>query len=62
MSKESFYWAGFSEGELHYLDADTGFGGYGEGTTQAPALFLWKKDAKAQYEDVRKVRIVEVKS
>ena len=55
-------WAGFSDGEVAWFEMDDGFGGFGNGLRQVPCLFRKRWEARAQFKDVRKVRIVEVKS
>lgn len=46
-------WGGFIEGKLDIQWIDDGFGG--ENRRWVPALFLTNKEARQQYEDVRKV-------
>ena len=53
-------WGGFSDGVLHINWVDTGFGGFGESMIEAPALFLSRKRARQEYEDVRRIEIREV--
>lgn len=54
------YWAGFSEGKL-YEEAVNDMWGNEETFHLAPSLFKIKAEAKKRFEDVRKVKIVEVK-
>ena len=48
-------WGGFTEGRLHLESMDDHFGGRNE--RHVPALFLTRKEARKQFEDVRKVEI-----
>ena len=50
-------WGGFSGGRLYSDEVDTGFGGYGNGTTKMRAVFDKRADAKKQYRDVRRIEI-----
>jgi hypothetical protein len=53
------YWGGFVSGHLDWNHVDSGFGGFGTGNyVPVPAIFLKRKDARAQYADVREVKIV----
>lgn len=60
--KQKIFWAGYSDGKLMLDDVDTGFGGFGENTTKMPAIFLTRAAARREYHDVRKVKVVEIKS
>lgn len=56
MTKKHLYWAGYIDGKI---DDDM----WGE--TYLPrslAIFRTRKEAKESYEDVRRVRVVEVKN
>jgi len=53
--KQIKMYGGFTKGKLHVRLVDSGFGGWGKSFTHQPALFLRKKDAQAEYEDVRTV-------
>lgn len=57
-------WAGFTEGKLDLRDMDTGWGGFGsgDGMRVIPAIFTTKKAARQEYEDVRPVKIMEVRA
>lgn len=55
------FWAGYIAGKLHCEDIDDGFGGWGQGWTKSPRLFTTRAEARKQFEDVRKVKIVEVR-
>lgn len=48
-------WGGFVDERLHFDEIDDGFGGSNK--RLSPALFLTKKEALKQYQDVRKVKI-----
>lgn len=61
MSVRKTYWARFIADKIHLTIVDDGWGGYGEATRKSPALFCNKGMARKQFEDVRKVEIVEVK-
>ena len=55
MAKKYYYWAGFCNNRLCgtlelYGDHD-----------EMPAIYIYKKDAKKHYQDVRKVEIRETK-
>ena len=52
-------WAGFCGGKLLSYWIDDGFGGYGKKTRISPAIFRTRKEARSQFEDVRRVRITE---
>ena len=51
-------WGGFSEGKLHWDNVDDGWGGYGVRLSLRPAIFRTRKEAKAKYQDVRKITII----
>lgn len=53
--KPKTYWAGFYDGHVNAIHPHENH------TTHYPAIFTNKKHAKNFFEDVRKVRIVEVK-
>lgn len=53
------FWAGFVDGHLDMLRVDDGFGGYGKTIRLSPALFRTRRQARAQYMDVRKVYVCE---
>ena len=55
MKKEKTYWAGFYDGEINFIRPGENH------TLHYPAIFCNKKHAKDFYDDVRKVRIVEIK-
>ena len=62
MSKKPIrMWGGFVNDRLHLRNIDTGHGGWGDHLTDAPAIFRRKMDARAEYQDVRRVEIREVK-
>ena len=50
---EKILWAGFSGGKLHTDVVNDFFGG--DHHSHRPALFLTRREAREQYEDVRKV-------
>lgn len=51
-------WAGFTGGHIDILEVDTGFGGFAAGAfAKVPAVFVSKKEAQKQYEDVRQVEV-----
>lgn len=52
-------WGGFSEGHLHIDKIEDGFGGHHY--RLSPAIFISKREARLQYEDVRRVEIREIK-
>ena len=52
-----FMWAGFVDGKLYVEDMTGEYGTY-----QRPGLFLTKKRALVEYQDVRKVRVSLVRS
>lgn len=61
MKKAKVYWAGFIGDRIVIDRRDTGWGGYGnDGFREAPALFVTRREAREQFEDVRKVEIREV--
>lgn len=54
--KPKRFWGGFVNGKLDVTEVDTGWGGYGTGSTaKIAALFHTRKEARARYEDVRPV-------
>jgi len=55
------FWAGFSDGKVSSELIDDGWGGFGKDTRIAIPLFTSRKVARSRYQDVRKVKIVEVK-
>lgn len=55
--KRKYYWGGFVSGKLHHTKIDDAFGT--KNIRLSPMLFILKKDALRQYEDVRKVIIEE---
>lgn len=53
-------WGGFIEGELHWMDVDSGWGGFGTGdSVMVPAIFKTRKIARERYQDVRKIMFNE---
>lgn len=50
-------WGGFVNGRLAWQTVDDGWGGAHQ--RRIPALFKHRVDARAQYQDVRKVTIME---
>lgn len=54
---ECQFWGGFVDGKLDVREIDTGFGGWGEGHSRAPALFLSRDLARKQYQVVRRVNV-----
>ncbi len=52
-------WGGFVGGKLDWNANDTGFGGFGVGLVSMPALFKTRKEARREYQDVRRVEIRE---
>ncbi len=50
------FWAGFVNGNLGQQRVDDGFGG--SNARIAPALFYTRREARTQYDDVRKVLVV----
>lgn len=57
MSK--YYWGGFCDGKLHHTLMNDGFGG--SNVRLVPSIFLTKRHASEQYEDVRKIQITDSK-
>ena len=57
--KPQTFWGGFSEGRLHVDVVDDFFGGSHH--IMRPAIFRTRKEAREQYQDTRKVIIVEAK-
>ena len=55
-----FAWGGFTSDKLHADLVDMGFGGFGQSKQASLAVFLTRAEAKKQYQDVRKIEIVEV--
>lgn len=52
-------YGGFVSGKLDTTEMDTGWGGYGTGSTAiVPAIFTSKAEAKKRYEDVRPVEVL----
>ena len=51
------FWAGFSKGKIDTEITDTGWGGLGVAFVRMPMLFTRRADARARYEDVRKVEV-----
>lgn len=58
---QTTYWAGFINGKLHWESIDDGFGGWGVGYAKSPRIFKSRMAARKQFEDVREVKIVELK-
>jgi len=56
-------WGGFCDGKLDLRDMDTGFGGFGsgDGRRTIPAIFTSRKAARQEYEDVRPIKIMELR-
>jgi hypothetical protein len=54
-------WGGFVDGRLNWHLADTGLGGWGVTYRQMPAMFRTRREARKEYQDVRRVKITEVK-
>jgi hypothetical protein len=50
-------WGGFSEGKLHKILIDSGWGGFGQNENPSLAVFLTRAEAKKQYQDVRRIEI-----
>lgn len=57
--RQKIYYAGFVGGCLATLLLDDQFGG--KNLRLAPAIFLTRKEARAQYQDVRKILICDVR-
>lgn len=55
-SAKTFYWGGFLSNKLDIIPMSDG---YYEGASFMPALFYNKRDAKARYQDVRRVSIIQ---
>lgn len=53
-----YYWAGFESGKIAYVLCDQRFSSYP--SAFMPAIFRTKREAKEQFEDVRKVEIKEL--
>jgi hypothetical protein len=51
-------WGGFVEGRLDKQHIDDGFGG--SHIRYAPALFSSRREARQQYQDVRKIGLTEL--
>ena len=54
------YWAGIVDGKIDTLETDTGWGGWGQTKYRAPAFFTSRTEARARYEEVRKVEVLVV--
>lgn len=54
-------WGGFSDGTLCFLSMDDRWGGE-EHFTKKPALYRTRREAREQFEDVRRVEIREIKN
>lgn len=52
-------WGGFCDDKLDMRDIDDHFGG--QNTHAAPSIFTSRKEARRQYEDVRKIKITPVR-
>lgn len=52
-------WGGFIEGKLSQGRIDDYFGG--SNVRVAPAIFYTRREAREQYQDVRKIQIEEVR-
>jgi hypothetical protein len=52
-------YGGFCDGKLHWYYVDDGFGG--SNWRRVPALFSHRQQARVQFEDVRRVVVVEEK-
>lgn len=50
-------WGGFTDDKLDVRKTDSGFGGWGNNFPEQPAIFMSRKDARREYEDVRPLRI-----
>lgn len=51
-------WAGFVNGHLDIINADTGWGGFGQGSfAKMPAIFATRQKAREMYQDVRKIEV-----
>lgn len=55
LPKEYFAWGGFAEGNLVWRQIDDKFAG--ENLRMSPAIFKTRREAREQFEDVRRVRI-----
>jgi hypothetical protein len=54
-------YGGFTNGRLHSVLVDMGWGGFGRGDLVAvPAIFRTRKSAREKYEDVRPVLITPI--
>lgn len=60
-SKPQTFWAGFYDGRIDVREVDDGWGGWGEGKVNMPALFRSGARAREEYAQVRKVKIVRVR-
>lgn len=58
-SKPVLMWGGFVKDRLDHQSTHTGFGGWGSTFIDVPAVFCKRKDARAEYQDVRRVEIRE---
>lgn len=57
--KEKIYWAGFCDDQLAItLEAQFGY----DTNAKMPSIYKTKKEAQKRFQDVRKVKIVEVKN
>jgi hypothetical protein len=55
--KTRTYWGGFIDGKLHW-----DVGRVVDWTRRVPAIFLTKREARHQYEDVRRVEVRVIES
>jgi hypothetical protein len=51
------YWGGFVDDKLNIRKVNDGFGG--ENFRSCPAVFTSRKEARRQYNDVRKLKILK---
>lgn len=56
--KEKTFWAGYVDGKPMVWDFNDG---YGAKDARGPAIYDTKAEARKRFEDVRRVKIVEVK-
>lgn len=57
-TKSHVVWGGFTDGKLCWMPMDDRWGGVTR-MTHKPALFSTRREAREQFEDVRKVVICE---
>lgn len=53
-------WGGFTDNKLDFRIVDDGWGGWGQRRRTMPALFTNRREARRQYEDVRRIELEEV--